>query len=314
MMKKEIPKSLSNEQFLQYSVISIMKMELPHEKYLHNQLAHAPNPKFLLPFRKKGTFITLTNEMLQKYNKIDMIGFRFWNYYDYEECDIYSKIRKAADWEVKFGIWLPLLKEKIKVGLEKYMNLINEKIKSFSNRNIDDTGINDIMSFTEICLEICHKKSKSEHNFSIALEKVDLGQAFQQKIEDDHKLKDCMLKLVELYMLLLTFCGKRNLKIKFIQKLAVIIYGLIRKYNDEKFKNDLTEIIMKTSKALEKEEKSELLFFTIDYVNREWEKNQEHSNNEIVKINHFIVSFISEMAYEFGFEDYGRPDYKVLKL
>ena len=59
-------------------------MELPHEKYLHNQLVHAPNPKFLLPFRKKGTFISLTNEILQKLNKIDMIGFRFWNYYDYE--------------------------------------------------------------------------------------------------------------------------------------------------------------------------------------------------------------------------------------
>lgn len=54
-----------------------------------------------------------------------MIGFRFWNYYEYEECDIYSKIRKAAEWEIKFGILLPLLKSKIKVGLEKYMNLIN---------------------------------------------------------------------------------------------------------------------------------------------------------------------------------------------
>ena len=113
------------------------------------------------------------------------------------------------------------------------------------------------MSYTEICLEICSKKSKSEHNFSVALEKVDLGQAFQQKnFESDPRLKDCMLKLVELYIKLLTFCGKRNLKIKFIQKLAVIIYRLIKNYNDEKFKCDLVEIVIRTTKELEREEKS----------------------------------------------------------
>ena len=52
-------------------------------------------------------------------------------------------------------------------------------------------------------------------------------------------MKDCMLKLVELYVVLMSFCVKRNLKIKFIQKLAVIIYRLIKSYNEEKFKNDL---------------------------------------------------------------------------
>jgi hypothetical protein len=89
-------------------------------------------------------------------------------------------------------------------------------------------------------LEICYRKSKSEQNFAIALEKVDLGQAFQQKnFEDEPRLKDCMLKIVELYLLLLTFCGKRNLRMKFIQKLAVVIYRLIKNYNEEKFKNDL---------------------------------------------------------------------------
>jgi hypothetical protein len=56
------------------------------------------------------------------------------------------------------------------------------------------------------------------------------------------------------------------------------------------------------------------LFFSIDYVNREWEKNQEHSNIEIIKINPYVVSFIADMAFHFGFEDYGRPDFKVLKL
>lgn len=78
---RETPKSLSTSQYLQYSVFSLLGFSLPHEKYLYNQLLHAPNPKYLYPFRKKGTFTSLTNEILVKSNKIDMIGFRYWSYY-----------------------------------------------------------------------------------------------------------------------------------------------------------------------------------------------------------------------------------------
>lgn len=53
-----------------------------------------------------------------------------------------------------------ILKSKMNSGLEKYMNLINEKIKSYNTRQIDDAGINDIMSYVEICLEICDKKDR----------------------------------------------------------------------------------------------------------------------------------------------------------
>lgn len=52
-----------------------------------------------------------------------------------------------------------ILKDKIRSGLEKYMNLINEKIKSYNNRLVDENGLNDIMSFIEICIEICDKNS-----------------------------------------------------------------------------------------------------------------------------------------------------------
>ena len=38
------------------------------------------------------------------------------------------------------------------------MNLINERMKSYSTRQIDDAGINEIMSYVEICLQICDKK------------------------------------------------------------------------------------------------------------------------------------------------------------
>ena len=56
-------------------------MELPHEKYLFNQLMHAPNPKFLLPFRRRGVFVNLTSEILAKLNKVDIVGLRYWSYY-----------------------------------------------------------------------------------------------------------------------------------------------------------------------------------------------------------------------------------------
>lgn len=109
---------------------------------------HAPNPKFLLPFRRKGVFPNLTNEILIKLNKIDMVGLRYWSYYDYEECDLYPAIRKAVGWEFKIDIMLSTLKSKINHGLEKCMNLINEKTKSYTNRNIDEAGVNYIASYS----------------------------------------------------------------------------------------------------------------------------------------------------------------------
>lgn len=58
---RETPKALLTSQYLQYSVFSLLAFSLPHEKYLYNQLLHAPNPKYLYPFRKKGTFTSLTS-------------------------------------------------------------------------------------------------------------------------------------------------------------------------------------------------------------------------------------------------------------
>lgn len=78
---RETPKSLTTSQYLQYCVFSLLGFALPHEKYLYNQLLHAPNPKYLYPFRRKGTFTALTNEILIKSNKIDMIGFKYWSFY-----------------------------------------------------------------------------------------------------------------------------------------------------------------------------------------------------------------------------------------
>ncbi len=60
-----------------------LEVSLPHDKYLHNQLLHAPNPKYLLPFRAKGTFLALTNELLLKSNKLDLVACLFWTYYEY---------------------------------------------------------------------------------------------------------------------------------------------------------------------------------------------------------------------------------------
>ena len=54
-----------------------------------------------------------------------MIGFRYWSYFDYEESDIFPKIRKASGWETKSQIMRKIFKEKMISGLQKYMNLIN---------------------------------------------------------------------------------------------------------------------------------------------------------------------------------------------
>lgn len=59
-----------------------------------------------------------------------------------------------------------------------------------------------------------------------------------------------MPKLVELYLKLLVFCSKRSLKLKFIQKISVIICKLIKGQEDEKFKTDITNITLKVSKEM----------------------------------------------------------------
>ena len=123
-----------------------------------------------------------------------------------------------------------------------------------------------------------------------------------------------MLKLVELYFQLLVLCNKKNLKLKFLQKIVNIVCILLRNYNDERFKNDLLHLVLRMSNEMEEGEKMELLYLGIDHVNREWEKQQELSNAEIIKINPFIVSFLAELSFKFGFEDDGRAEYKVLKL
>lgn len=116
----------------------LLGLPLPHEKYLHNQLLHAPNPKYLFPFRRKGTFLALTNELLLKSNKLDMVGCQFWSYYEYEDSDLYERIRRAAEWGGRIDILLMLIKEKLVVGLERCLNLINEKVLYFSNRALTE--------------------------------------------------------------------------------------------------------------------------------------------------------------------------------
>lgn len=123
-------------------------------------------------------------------------------------------------------------------------------------------------SYVEICLEICYKKTDPE--IAYALEKIDIGQSFQKKFEDEPRLKDTMLKIVELYLVLLTSCPKKNLKLKFIRKIVAIIYKLLKSYVEEKFTADLTNLVVNISKLLLEEERTEFLFIIVETVNREW--------------------------------------------
>jgi hypothetical protein len=139
-----------------------LEVALPHEKYLHSQLLHAPNPKYLLPFRNKTTFLALTDEMLRKSNRLDMVGCQFWSYYEYEEGDIYERIRRAAEWGGKVDILLMLIRPLMTTGLEKCLNAINEKIFYFSTKHITEEGLNSLMALVETGLSICKNRSGNE--------------------------------------------------------------------------------------------------------------------------------------------------------
>lgn len=78
-----------NVHYLQFGLLRILEIAIPNQQYLHNQLLHAPNPKFLLPLSNKKTFTALTNEILLKLNKVDMVALKFWNLYEYEPSDVY---------------------------------------------------------------------------------------------------------------------------------------------------------------------------------------------------------------------------------
>lgn len=117
LAEREPPKSMSSNMFLKYCTMRLLNVTLPHEKYLWNQLVHAPNPKYLLPLRTKGTFTALTNELLLKSNKLDMVACQFWHYYDYEEGDSYQRIRRAAEWGGRVDILLVLVRTKLLKGL-----------------------------------------------------------------------------------------------------------------------------------------------------------------------------------------------------
>lgn len=54
-----------------------------------------------------------------------MIGFKYWSDYEYEESDIYEKVRKASEWQQKIIPLAIMLKKKVRKGLERYLNLID---------------------------------------------------------------------------------------------------------------------------------------------------------------------------------------------
>jgi hypothetical protein len=68
-----------NIHYIWFSLFKLLDLAVPNSQYLHNQLLHAPNPKYLLPLSTKKTFTPLTNEILLKLNKVDMVALKFWS-------------------------------------------------------------------------------------------------------------------------------------------------------------------------------------------------------------------------------------------
>ena len=56
---------------------------MPNQHTIHNQLVQAPNPKLLLPLATKRSFDLLTQEMLLKLNKVDMVSLKYWSMLEY---------------------------------------------------------------------------------------------------------------------------------------------------------------------------------------------------------------------------------------
>lgn len=150
---------MSSNLFLKYCALRMLSVTLPHEKYLWNQLLHAPNPKYLLPLRGKGTFTALTNELLLKSNKLDMVACQYWHYYEYEEGDSYQRIRRAAEWGGMVDVLLLLVRAKLVRGLEKTLTLINEKLFYFSTKHLTEDGLNALMALAETAQHICRNRS-----------------------------------------------------------------------------------------------------------------------------------------------------------
>lgn len=148
--------------YLQFGLLRLLEIAIPNQQYLQNQFLHAPNPKFLLPLSTRKTFTPLTNEMLLKLNKVDMVALKFWHMYEYEPSDLYEKIRKARGWEPKVEVLLLGIKSKLQEGLFRYINLINDLVLRHTHKECSDEANNQLLSYVEIALEICRKHSEPQ--------------------------------------------------------------------------------------------------------------------------------------------------------
>jgi hypothetical protein len=56
----EIPKTITNIEYIEFGILRILNIDLPNQHSLHNQFVQAPNPKLLLPLATKRSFSSLT--------------------------------------------------------------------------------------------------------------------------------------------------------------------------------------------------------------------------------------------------------------
>lgn len=52
--------------------------------------------------------------MLLKLNKVDMVALKYWSMFEYEQSEIYEKVKKAQGWEAKVEVILLGIKSKLK--------------------------------------------------------------------------------------------------------------------------------------------------------------------------------------------------------
>ncbi len=73
-----------------------------------------------------------------KLNKVDMVGLKFWAMFEYEQSDVYEKVRKARGWEPKVEVLLLGIKSKLREGLLKYISLIHDLVLRHTNKECSE--------------------------------------------------------------------------------------------------------------------------------------------------------------------------------
>lgn len=78
------------------------------------------------------------------------------------------------------------------------------------------------------------------------------------------------MALLKLYLQLLVLSPRKNLRVKLSGHLGLQIGRLLESQDDSKFTGEVVETLLEGVRAVEEEERGELLFAVVDWATHEW--------------------------------------------